>query len=294
MTVDSTELLKKIQTLQIRTNRMVNEVMAGRYSSAFRGQGIDFDEVRQYVPGDDIRSIDWNVTARTGVPHIKRFVEERELTVVLLVDVSGSNRFGSGESFKNDRAAEIAALLAFSAMKSNDKVGLILFSDRIESYTPPRKSKKHVLHIIHQVLASSSQSQGTDIEGALEYAVRVTNQRAVIFIISDFLSDSFSRALRLARRRHDIVGVPIRDPREEQLESAGLIYVRDPETGKTLVLDTSSSKLRKTFAKRAQNRQRALKNIFLSANVDHLPIWTDRPYVDSLRYFFKKRGNKFR
>jgi len=292
--MDSTELLKKIQVLQIRTNRMVNEVMAGRYSSAFRGQGIDFDEVRPYVPGDDIRSIDWNVTARTGTPHIKRFVEERELTVILLVDVSGSKRFGSVQNFKSDRAAEIAALLAFSAMKSNDKVGLILFSDQIEFYVPPRKGKKHVLRIIHQVLASSGASTGTNIEAALEHTVRVTRQRAVIFLISDFLSDNFSRALRLGRRRHDIVGVPIHDPREERLERAGLLYVQDPETGKTLVLDTSSRRLREAFFLRTERRRQTLKNLFLSCKVDYLSIRTDRPYIDSLRYFFKKRGKRFR
>lgn len=292
--MDSIELLKKIQVLQIRTNRMVNEVMAGRYSSAFRGQGIDFDEVRQYVPGDDIRAIDWNVTARTGFPHIKRFVEERELTVILLVDVSGSKQFGSVQNFKSDRAAEIAALLAFSAMKSNDKVGLILFSDQIESHVPPRKGKKHVLRIIHQVLASAGQSRGTDIKGALEHTVRVTRRRAVIFLISDFLSDDFSRALRLARRRHDIVAVPVHDPREERLQKSGLIRVRDPETGKTLVLDTSSHRLREAFSLRAERRRDTLQDIFLSSKIDHLPIWTDRPYIDSLRYFFKKRGKRFR
>ena len=229
------EVMKTIRHIQIRTSHMVNDMLAGQYKSIFRGQGMEFEEVREYVPGDDIRLIDWNVTARTAVPHIKKLVEERELTVMLLVDASGSGRFGSKDRFKNELAAELCAVLAFSAIKNNDKVGLIIFTHEVELYVPPNKGRRHVLRVVREVLYFKPKGRGTNIPEALHFLNGVTKRRAVAFLVSDFMEDDYEIPLRIANKRHDIIAVTVTDPREEELPDVGLINVQDAETGSSIL-----------------------------------------------------------
>lgn len=255
---------------------------------------MEFDEVREYTPGDEIRSIDWNVTARMGTPFIKKFVEERELTVMLLLDMSGSCRFGSEKQLKSQLAAELCSVLAFSAIQNSDRVGFIGFTDRIEKFVPPRKGLRHVLRVVREALYLKPESQGTDIAAAIEYLNRVTKRKAVVFIISDFFATEFRKALTIASRRHDVTAVTITDPRELELPDVGLIELEDAESGKGFLIDTSSRRLREEYKKNSQRRVEARKRLFNYANVDNIDIRTDVPYTESLLRFFKMRNRKRR
>ncbi len=286
------ELFKKIRRIEIRTRKLVNDLFSGEYHSTFKGQGIEFEEVREYIPGDDVRLIDWNVTARTGSPHVKKFKEERELTVMLLVDASSSGRFGTYEKYKEELAAELCALLAFSAIKNNDKVGLIIFTDSIEKYIPPQKGKPHVLRLIREILYFTPEHTATDISGALEFFNKVTKRRSVVFLISDFLSQNFLTPLRIANKKHDIIAVKISDRRELEFGNYGLMELEDAETGEVMVLDTSSSAFRSEFASQVQESTDALKRTFQLMDLDFIQIRTDRPYTAPLIQFFKMREKR--
>jgi uncharacterized protein (DUF58 family) len=286
------DVLKKIRRIEIRTKKLVNDLFSGEYHSSFKGQGMEFEEVRQYEPGDDIRLIDWNVTARTGYPHIKKFREERELSVVLLVDASSSGQFGTRERFKNEIAAELSALLAFSAIKNNDKVGMIIFTDSIEKFIPPQKGRAHVLRLIREILYFKPTGRGTDIGGALEYFNRVIKRRSVVFLISDFLSEGFYKPLQIANNKHDIIAVKITDPRETAFDSIGLIELEDAETGEVYMIDTGSKEFRREFAARAQEDTFNLKKGFQLINLDFINIRTDQSYIIPLINFFKMRERR--
>ena len=286
------ELLSKIRRIEIRTKRLVNELFSGEYHSTFKGQGMEFEEVRQYEPGDDVRLIDWNVTARMGYPFIKKFREERELSVILLIDASSSGRFGTRERFKNETAAELSAVLAFSAIKNNDKVGLIIFTDRIEKFVPPKKGRAHVLRIIREILFFKPQGTGTNIASALEYFNNVIRRKSVVFLISDFLSDGYNKPLQIANNKHDIVAIKITDPRETTFEDVGLIELEDTETGEIVVIDTGSLQFRKEFAARAQEDVTGLKKGFGKINLDFINIRTDQSYIEPLVSFFKMREKR--
>ncbi len=288
------EVMQQIRRIQIRTSRMVDEILSGQYESVFKGQGMEFKEVREYVPGDDVRAIDWNVTARTGHPYVKLLVEERELTVMLLVDASGSGRFGSRTRFKNQLAAELCAVLAFSAIKNNDKVGLIIFTDHVELYVPPGKGRKHVLRVIREVLYFRPRGTGTDIPAALHYMNSVIRRRAVAFLVSDFMAEGYETALRIANRRHDMIAVVVRDPREEELPDVGLAHVRDAETGREVLVNTSDPAVREAYAKAARRRDREREELFRRTGVDAMQTWTDRPYVDEIYRFFRMRERRRR
>jgi uncharacterized protein (DUF58 family) len=286
------DLIKNIRHIEIRTKRLVNDLFSGEYHSTFKGQGMEFEEVRQYLPGDDIRLIDWNVTARTGYPYIKKYREERELSVVMLVDASSSGRFGTKDRFKSDTAAELTALLAFSAIKNNDKVGLIIFTDRIEKFIRPQKGRSHVLRLIREVLYFKPEGTGTDVAGALEYLTKVIKRKSVVFVISDFLSEGFLHPLQLANRKHDVIAVKISDPREAKFENVGLIELEDAETGEILLINTGSKQFRREYEARAvednQNLTRALRMI----NIDMIGIRTDQSYIAPLVNFFRMREKR--
>lgn len=286
------EVIKTIRRIQIRTSHMVNDILAGQYQSVFKGQGMEFDEVREYVPGDDVRLIDWNVTARTSIPHIKKMVEERELTVMLLVDASGSGRFGSRERFKNELAAELCAVLAFSAIKNNDKVGLIIFTDEVELYVPPGKGRRHVLRVIREILFFQPRRQGTNIPGALHFMNGVTNRRAVAFLVSDFMEEDYEVPLRIANRRHDLIAITVTDPREEELPDVGLVNVQDAETGREVLVDTSDRVVRDAYAKAARDRAAARDSVFQRTRVDAIHVRTDHSYVEEIYKFFRMRERR--
>ena len=286
------ELARKIRYIEIYTNKAVNDVLAGEYHSVFKGRGIEFDEVREYTPGDDIRTIDWNVTARAGHPYVKRYVEERELTVLFLVDLSASGAFGSRDKLKNEVAAEVCALLAFSAIKNNDKVGLVIFTNTIELYIPPKKGATHVLLLIRDVLGFHPRGTGTNIGLALDYLGRVTHRRAVVFLVSDFLAEGFDKRLRIASRRHDLIAISIADPRERQLPDAGLIELEDAETGELVTVDSGSPAVRREFEMLARERETRLQESLRSAAVDHVPVTTGRDYVKDLMSFFRRREHR--
>ena len=286
------EVLQKIRRIQITTSRMVTDVFAGHYQSVFKGQGMEFEEVREYQPGDDIRSIDWNVTARTGRPFIKKFMEERELTVMLLLDMSGSTYFGSVNKLKRHLAAELCSLLAMSAIKNNDRVGLIAFTDRIEKFIPPRKGLSHVLRIIRDALYFEPEGKTTDVSGALEYLSRVTSRSTVTFILSDFYDEHFKKPLSVACRRHDIVAMSITDPRERLLPDIGIINLEDPETGESFLLDTSSAAVRKDYRANSLRVFDERQKLFRSVSVDHVDIRTDVPYTQELYRFFRMRERR--
>ncbi|OHB98173.1 MAG: hypothetical protein A2Z57_06270, partial [Planctomycetes bacterium RIFCSPHIGHO2_12_39_6] len=251
----SKDILKKIKQIQIHTRRLVDEAFIGEYHSVFKGRGMEFEEVREYQPGDEIRTIDWNVTARMGRPFVKRYVEERELTVMLLVDVSASGNFGSVRHLKNEIATEICALLAFSAIKNNDKVGMIMFTDKIEKFLPPKKGPKYVFRVIRELLCSKPSGRGTDISVALEYLKKISSRRAISFVVSDFLADNYEHALRIANKKHDIISVTVVDPREQELPDVGMVELKDAESGETLLLDTSNPLARKEFGALANKVQ---------------------------------------
>jgi len=286
------EVLKNIRRIQITTSRMVKDVFAGQYQSVFKGQGMEFDEVREYQPGDEISSIDWNVTARMGHPYIKKFVEERELTVMLLLDMSGSSYFGTVNKLKMQLAAEICSVLAFSAIKNNDKVGFIAFTDGVEKFIPPRKGLHHVLRVVREALYFKPEKKGTNIPNAIEYLNRVTRRRTVTFVISDFYASDFKKSLSVSNRRHDVVAVTITDPCEINLPNIGITKFDDPESGKGLLVDTSSLRLRKKFNENALSKLNERKKTFRSVNVDHIDIRTDIPYSQSLFKFFKMREKR--
>jgi len=294
-------ILKKVRQLEIRTNRLVNDSLAGEYHSVFKGRGMNFDEVREYVPGDEVRAIDWNVTARAGRPFIKKFTEERELTILLLVDVSASGNFGSGPQSKRQMAAELASVLALSAILNNDKVGLVLFSDRVEQYIPPKKGRQHVLRVIREILFFEPQHRGTDLVRALDFINQVTARRAIMFLVSDFelpnqdraLTD-LRRALRLVNRRHDVVALHIHDRREAELPDVGRLALEDAETGELIELDTASQRVRGRFAELAGKREDDLRRILSSEGVDSLNLDTCEPYEPALRSFFKRRERRMR
>jgi uncharacterized protein (DUF58 family) len=288
------EILKKVRRIEISSRGLVNELFSGEYHSVFKGRGMNFSEVREYQYGDDIRSIDWNVTARTGHPFVKVFEEERELTVMLVVDVSGSGEFGTRERMKGEIAVEICALLAFSAIKNNDRVGLIIFSDRVEKFVPPRKGRQHVLRVLRELLYFEPEGRDTDIAGALEYLSRVVRRRAVVFLVSDFIGSSFKRALSVTGRRHDVVAIHLRDARESELPSIGYIEFEDAESGEHVLVNTSDSGFREAFARHTADSDAALMRTFRTTKVDVIDIQTGEPYVDPLMRFFRERARRFR
>ena len=288
---------KKIRLIEIQTAKAVDEVLAGEYSSVFKGSGMEFEEVREYAPGDEIRSIDWNVTARMGKPYVKRYVEERELTVWLLVDLSASGAFGSRSQLKNEAAAEFCALLAFSAIRNNDKVGLVLFTDRIELSIRPSKGRSHVLRIIRELLRFEPHGRSTNLAVALEYLGRVTHKRGVVVLVSDFLppdalEDSSGKQLRVLSRRHDLVAVAIGDVRERELPSVGLVELEDAETRQRVIVDTSSERFRREYAASARARIDRRREFFRSTGIDEVEVLTGQDYVRDLRKLFRQRGRR--
>ena len=287
-----TEILRKVRRIQIVTSAMVHDLFAGQYHSAFKGLGIEFEEVREYQPGDDVRTIDWNVTARNGRPFVKRFREERELTVVLLVDVSASQEFGTRDQLKSELVAELGATLAFSAIQNNDKVGLLLFTDRVERFVRAGKGTRHVLRVVRELLYHQPEGRGTDIAAALQYLDRVLTRRAVVFVISDFQSPDFIQALKSVRRRHDIIPVLVRDQRESELPPVRYVELYDPETGEQLLADTSSRAFRRRFSVLTLGRREMLLADFRKLGIDVVDVETGRPFVEPLQRFFRKRGKR--
>jgi uncharacterized protein (DUF58 family) len=294
------EILRKVRHIEIRTKRLVNDSLAGEYHSVFKGRGMDFDEVREYMPGDEVRTIDWNVTARAGRPFIKKFVEERELTLMLVVDVSASGDFGSGTQSKREMAAELASVLAFSAIHNNDKVGLILFSDQVELYVPARKGRKHVLRLVREILGFDPAHRGTNLVNALDFANHVLSRRAIVFLLSDFQStgdpsaaiDALRRAIRQTHARHDLVAMRVHDPREDELADFGLLAVEDSETGELLELDTGDENVRRRFGELAEENAMRLRRAFNGEAVDSLSLSTTEPYLPTLLSFFKRRERR--
>ncbi|HMS15800.1 MAG TPA: DUF58 domain-containing protein [Planctomycetota bacterium] len=302
MALDIADLVKKVRRIQIVASKQVDDLLSGEYRSVFRGRGMEFDEVREYTPGDDVRTIDWNVTARAGKPFIKRFCEERELTVLFAVDVSASGQFGTTEGSKFDLAVEVAALLMLSAQKNNDKVGLLLFGEDVRGYFPPRKGRAATRRLIRELLAAEPKpaskgetSRPTDLSGALRYLTRVHRRRCVVFLISDFLdSGDYESAMRIARARHDVVAITITDPREAALPAVGFVHLLDPETGETLEVDTSHALVRKQFAALHQEERKSLEKRLRRLRVDQLPVVNDKsePYTKSLHRFFRMREGR--
>lgn len=292
MTRDPKEILKKIRRIELRTRRLVNSIFAGQYHSVFKGRGMNFEEVREYAPGDEIRSIDWNVTARMNVPYIKKFTEEREMTVMLLVDVSASGLFGSIELSKRELAAEVASILAFSAINNNDKVGLLLFSNEVELFIPPKKGRLHTLRLIREMLYFEPKGRGTNLAGALDYMNRVISRRAVVFMISDFMAPDFTKALTVTSRRHDLVAMPVSDPGEAELSDVGIVTLEDAETGAQIDVNTSSRAVRHGLFELDQERKRDLERLLRSRRVDVVPLSTDEDYLIALRAFFDQRERR--
>jgi uncharacterized protein (DUF58 family) len=286
------EVLRQIRRLQLKARRAVEDVLGGEYHSVFKGSGIAFDEVREYQVGDDVRSIDWNVTAREGRPFIKRFIEERELTVVLAVDCSGSSQFGSRLQLKREVAAELAAVLAFSAISNNDRVGLVQFTDRVEHFVPPRKGSRHVLRLIRDVLFYQPKRRGTSLREALDYLNRVLRRRAIVFFFSDFQDREYELPFKRTARRHDLIAVRVGDPREEELPAVGLVEFEDAETGRVVVLDTSSGAVRDSYERAARERAEAVRRLTRAAGVDLIEVSTDGGHLDALIRFFRLRERR--
>jgi len=289
---DTRDILSKIRLLELRTRRLVDSSFAGQYQSVFKGRGMNFEEVREYTPGDEIRAIDWNVTARMNTPYVKKFTEEREMTVMLLVDVSASGDFGSIEQSKRELAAEVASILAFSAIKNNDKVGLLLFSDHVELFIGPKKGRQHILRLIREMLYFEPRGKGTDISCALDYLNKVVTRRAVVFVISDFLSPDFSKQLTVASRRHDLVALTVSDPGETALPEIGIVTLEDAETGRQIDVNTSSRAAMNAFAAAEERRRVALRRLLLGRRVDIVPLSTDTDYLLALRAFFEQRERR--
>lgn len=294
----SREVLRQVRRIELRTRGAVDSRFSGEYQSVFKGQGLEFVEVREYLPGDDVRTIDWNVSARTGKPHVKRYVEERELTVLLLVDLSASMRFGTVERFKSELVAEVAAVLAMSAIRNNDRVGLLVFTDRVELFLPPRKGRRHVLRLIRDLLSFEPAGRGSAAPAALEYALRVLRARSVLFLFSDFRFGEgwggFERALRTATRRHDVVAVRLADRREEVLPDLGLLRVADPETGEAVVLDTARVEVREAYARQAREERERAVRLFRRLAVDEIELRTGARYTPALLAFFRRRETRQR
>ena len=286
------EILKKIRALEIKTKGLVQTIFAGDYHSVFKGRGMNFDEVREYQPGDEIRAIDWNVTARLGTAYVKKFTEERELTVVLVVDVSASGSFGSASQSKRELAAEVAALLAFSAIRNNDKVGLLLFTDKVELYIPAKKGRSHTLRLIREILFFEPESRGTDPALALQYLNKVVTRRAVVFFVSDFHAGDFSRELATTGRRHDFIAIHVQDERERVLPNVGIITLEDAESGEQIEVNTADKATRTHFAELAEAKTAELKRILRRNNIDTISLQTGRDYLPGLRAFFKQRERR--
>src|SRR5271169_4833048 len=293
-------IISGMRQLEIRTRRLVNDSLAGAYHSVFKGRGMDFDEVREYTPGDEVRTIDWNVTARAGRTFVKKFTEERELTIFLLVDISASGNFGSGALSKRDLAAELASVLAFSAIRNSDKVGLLLYTDRVERYLPPKKGRRHVLRVVRDILYHEPQGIGTDTVKMLDVVNHVLHRRAVVFLISDFETRGdpgvaraqLRRAMRQTNRRHDLIAVHVEDPREKELPDVGIVALEDAESGEVIELDTASAKIRNRFKEQSLERGRRLVNDFRSEGIDTLQLLTNAPYMPALQRFFKTRERR--
>ncbi len=290
--METREILKKVRQIEIKTRGVVNEIMSGEYHAVFKGRGMNFAEVREYQLGDDVRSIDWNVSARMGHPYIKLFEEERELLVMLLCDMSSSSQFGSGSQLKAEMAAELAAVLAFSAIKNNDKVGLLLFTDKVEKYVAPRKGKSHILRILRELLTFEPQRSGTNIRAALEYMNSVVKKRAIVFLISDYIDTGYDKAIRIVGRKHDLTAVHLTDPREYSLPDLGLIRVHDAESGSPMWIDSSSARIRRQIETSYRAWQLSVKNQFMRSGVDYLPLSTDQDYIRPLVKFFKQRERR--
>ncbi len=290
--METSELLKKVRKIEIRTRGLSRNIFSGEYHSAFKGKGMSFSEVREYQYGDDIRNIDWNVTARYTHPYVKVFEEERELTVVLLVDVSSSGKFGTTVQQKKDLITELCAVLSFSSLQNNDKIGVVFFSDKIEKFIPPKKGKSHILRIIRELLNFEPQSSGTDISQVLKFTLNVIKKRGIVFILSDFIDNGFNEALKISSKKHDTIAVQIFDPREFELPDAGLILMKDSESGKSIWVDTSSEKVRNNFTTTWNQRQKELNEILSRNKIDKISIATNQSYISPLIEFFKKRGNR--
>ena len=288
----SPELLKTIKKIQVKTNHMVNDIMAGEYVSAFKGRGMEFSEVREYQPGDDVRLIDWNVTARMNQPFIKEFIEERELTLMLLVDVSSSGNFGSDQKFKNEIAAEVASIIAFAAIKNNDKIGLIIFSDKIEHHIPPKKGKAHIWNIIRTILSFKPEGKGTNLALPLEYLLKIQKKKATTFLISDFQDTNYEQQLKLANQKFDLIAINIIDPREETLPDVGMVFLEDLETGKTLLVNTHDPQMLKEHQKRCSQKKQDRKKFFNSIGIDTIEIFTNKSLTDPIIKYFKFREKK--
>lgn len=283
------DIFKTIRRIQIITTQLANDILAGAYRSAFKGRGIEFEEVREYQPGDEVRSIDWNVTARMNHPYVKNFREERDITVLLVVDVSASSRFGGQHGLKKETIAEIGAVLAFSAIKNNDKVGLLLFSDIVEKYVPPRKGTRHVLRLIRELLAYKPKQQGTDLKGALSFLGKVHRRSAICFLISDFFCDGYSHEIAPIAKRHDLISICVNDAYEYSFPQIGLVNIQDLETGNTSVIDTSFQELQDHFKKASEERLARHKSLMEQIGADFIKITTDQPYLGELRKFFRLR-----
>lgn len=288
----SKEILKKLRKIEIHTARLANDQLAGTYASVFKGRGLAFDEVRMYQPGDDVRFIDWNVTARTSAPHVKVFREEREMTVMLLVDMSGSQRFGTRGMFKQDLVAEVSAVLAFSAVKNNDRVGLVLFTDDVEKVIAPRKGPRHVMRVVAETLQFQPKGRGTDLSRALDVLGRLSRRRAVTFVVSDFLGDDYEHSLRVAAAKHDLVPVTVTDPREDELVDVGIAWCEDLETGELVPVDTSSARVREAYRQRVTQQKVARDTLFKRLAIDHIALQTHRPYITPLAEFFRRRARR--
>ena len=290
--MNASDLLKKVRQIEIKTRGLSNHIFAGEYNTAFKGKGMAFSEVKDYQNGDDVRLIDWNVTARYNSPFVKVFEEEREMTVMLMIDVSGSNNFGSNKNFKKELATEIGAVLAFSAIKNNDKVGVIFFSDIIEKFIPPKKGKKHILRIIREIISFKPSSKKTDLSVALEYFNSVIRKRSICFILSDFISTSFKKPLKIASRKHDVVALKLIDKREEIIPNIGLVPIEDAESGKKIIIDTSSKFFISKLSAEKNKRNNNLKSLMNESSVDLINLYTGEDYVKPLINFFKKRSSK--
>ena len=287
-----TEIIEKVRHIEIRTRSLVNDLFGGEYHSVFKGRGMSFSEVREYIPGDDIRLIDWNVTARSNLPHVKIFEEERELTVYLVVDISKSGDFGTLDKYKNEIATEIAAVLGFSAIKNNDKVGLIMFSDIIEKYVPPKKGKSHVLRVVRELLYHKSEGQSTSIQNAVDFLLKVAKRKSVVFLISDYIDNGYWKSLKIANRKHDLIGIKISDIAESIMPNLGLVKIHDPETNQEFWIDTSSKTERLRFSKYQNITSDNFKKRCDKINFDLIQINTDGDYVDPLMNYFKRREKR--
>lgn len=288
------EILRQVKLIELQTRGLVNSLFTGEYRSVFKGQGMEFSEVREYQPGDEVRTIDWNVTARMRKPFVKRYIEERELTVMLMVDLSGSERFGTVRRFKSELASELAAVLAMSAIRNNDRVGILLFTDRIEHVVPPRKGRRHVLRIIRDLLAFEPVGKGTDLAGAIDYLARMLSRKTIVFIVSDFVAPGVDQPLKILARRHDVVAVTVEDPSETRLPDVGVARFIDPESGRTVEIDTDNAGVRSAYERRVTDEKEERKHLLRRLAIDEVPVRTDAGVVEPLLRFFRSRETRAR